>query len=356
MPRNSLPLHFLLAALLCGCGAKPPPAAMGGTAAPALTREVQVVTVAAATEPVARDLTAIGTAYANESIDVTSKVSNTVTAVRFSDGQRVKRGDVLIELDSAQLRADLAAAQAELVESDSQYRRGRELLPTQAVSKSQFDQLEAAKTAAAARVAAAQARLQDTVIRAPFAGRVGLRRISIGSLISPGTVITTLDDSSTMKLDFRVPENDLAGLAVGMPVSAATAAYPQRSFAGTIESIDSRIDPVSRTITARARIENKDAALKTGMFMTVALRTRERSAVVIPEEALTPEEATQHVFVVVDDVASRREVRIGLRLPGKVEIIAGLAAGERVVTEGLQNLRDGVKIRELAATDAGSGA
>jgi membrane fusion protein (multidrug efflux system) len=290
---------------------------------------------------------------ANEAVEITSKSSNIVTAVRFRDGQTVQRGQVLVELDSAQARADVAVASAALTESTSQLQRSRELLATQALSRSQFEQLEATQRANEARLAAARARLEDTFIRAPFAGRVGLRRISVGSLVNPGTVITTLDDTSVVKIDFAVPENDLASLRDGLAIEAVSAAYPDRRFAGRVLSVDSRIDPTTRAVTVRAAVPNADGALRPGMFVNVVLTRDRREAIVIPEEALVPEQDRQFVFVVVDGVASKREVRIGARRPGRVEIASGLELGERVVVEGTVKVRDGGPVRDLAAAAAG---
>jgi membrane fusion protein (multidrug efflux system) len=318
-------------------GAGGPPAG-GGTrgGAPA---SVTLAPVRA--ERISQKLEALGNARANESVDISTKTSNIVTAVTFRDGERVKRGQVLVQLDDAQARADVAAAQAALTESESQYNRSRELLNTQALSKSSFDQLEATLKANRARLGAASARLEDTVIRAPFSGRVGLRRVSVGTLISPGDVITTLDDTSVIKLDFSVPENFLASLREGLSIRATAPAYPGRSFSGSVSSIDSRVDVATRAVIVRALLANEDGALKPGMFLNVSLANDEREALVIPEEALTPEAERQFVFVVADGKASRREVRIGGRRPGTVEITAGLTAGERVVVEGTQKIRDG---------------
>src|SRR5512135_701511 len=185
------------------------PAAAGGagkTSAMGGGAPLPVFAVPARSERLALEIEALGTARANESIEVTSKVSNTVTAVRFTEGQQVAKGTVLVELDSEQARADLAVAEAALKESSSQYRRSRELYETKVLSQSQIEQIEATYEANRARVAAARARLNDTVVRAPFDGRVGLRRVSVGGLVAPGTVITTLDDTSRIKLDFAVPE------------------------------------------------------------------------------------------------------------------------------------------------------
>jgi membrane fusion protein, multidrug efflux system len=330
-------------------GAPPsgPPAAGGG----ARSGAAPLVTLAPVrAERVSQKLEALGNARANESVDVSAKASNIVTAVKFRDGERVQRGQVLVQLDDAQVRADVAAAEAALTESESQYNRSRELLSTQALSKSSFEQLEATMKANRARLAAANARLEDTVIRAPFSGRVGLRRVSVGTLISPGAVITTLDDTSVIKLDFAVPENFLASLREGLTVRATAPAFPGRTFTGKVASIDSRVDQATRSVTVRALLANEDGALRPGMFLNVALANDERDALVIPEEALSPEAERQYVFVVADGKAERREVRIGGRRPGSVEIVAGLTAGEQVVIEGTQKVRDGGVVRAPGKT------
>lgn len=315
-----------------------------------------VVSIEVREQQLAREFAALGTSRANEAVEITSKASNLVTAVRFRDGQRVQRGQVLVELDSAQVRADLAAAQAALTESRSQFERSRELLPTQALSKSQFDQIEATLKANEARVASARARLEDTVIRAPFSGRVGLRRISVGSLISPGTVITTLDDSSLIKVDFAVPEVNLSQLREGLSLTATSTAYPGRRFSGRVTSVDSRVDPVSRSVLVRAEVPNPENLLKPGMFLNVEIVRDQRNALVVPEEALVPEQDRQYVFVVDAGRAQRREVRIGARRPGSVEILSGLERGERVIVEGTVKVREGGAVRDLAMAGPPPGA
>src|SRR5262249_52481020 len=162
----------------------------------------------------------------------------------------------LIEFDSVQARADLAAAEAALAESRSQYNRSRELFTTRALSQSQLDQLEATLKTNEARVAAAKARVEDTIIRAPFNARIGFRRVSLGSLVSPGTVISTLDDTSVMKLDFTVPQSSMFGIAPGLRISAQIAGVPNRTFAGRVTTLDSRVDPVTRSIIVRAELPN----------------------------------------------------------------------------------------------------
>ena len=306
---------------------------------------VAVIAAIARAERLVSQINALGTARANEAVEVTSKVSNTVTAVRFTDGQRVQKGQVLVELDSAQARADLAAAEAASAESASQVKRSRELIASRVISESQFEQLEATMKANDARVAAARSRVDDTVIRAPFTGRVGLRRVSLGSLINPGATITTLDDLSVIKVDFSVPENFLAGLRDGLKVTATAAAFPGRDFLGTVTGVDSRIDPVSRSVTVRALVPNADLALKPGMFLNVTLARDEHQALMVPEAALVPEQSRQFLYVIEEGRATRREVRIGGRQPGRVEIVSGLKAGEQVIVEGTQKVREGGEVR-----------
>jgi membrane fusion protein (multidrug efflux system) len=313
------------------------PASAGGPVVPVIVGESRI-------ERLQLQVEALGTARANESVDVTSKVSNIVTAVRFADGQSVRKGDVLVELDGAQARADLAVAQAALTETTAQLKRSRELYETKVLSDQQIEQIEAAHAANLARVAAARSRVDDTVIRAPFDGRVGLRRVSVGSLVAPGTVITTLDDIRTIKLDFTVPERVLATLRPGLDVQATSVAYPGQSFAGRVAGVDSRVDPQTRSVTVRATMPNERGLLKPGMFLTVRLAHGEADVLVVPEESLVPEQGDVYVYVVRDGVASKRKVQTGQRQVGSVQVMAGLEPGEFVVTEGTQKLRDGASV------------
>jgi len=331
-----------------GAGAGGAPARGGASQLP-----VSVVAAPVRVERLAFELEALGTAFANESVDVTAKVANQVTAVRFEEGQQVRRGDVLVELDGAQARADLAVAEAALAESRSQYQRSRELYTTKVLSDSQIEQIEATFKANEARVASARSRLGDTVVSAPFAGRVGLRRISVGSLISPGTVITTLDDTSSIKLDFTIPETFVSAVQTGLKIVARSVSYPDESFEGTVSSIDTRVDPATRSVTVRALLPNPKGLLKPGMFLTVRLSRGAIDALMMPEEALVPEQGNMFVFVVTDGVAEKRQVRIGQRRVGDVQVAEGLAEGELVVTEGTQKLRDGAAV-SLQAAETGA--
>lgn len=289
---------------------------------------------------------ALGNAGANESVDIRPQITAAVTEILFTEGQTVKQGEVLVRLENSEPLADLAAARAALVDSESQYRRSEELFKTRVVSASQLEQLEAQRDADQAAVHAAQARLAQTVLRAPFAGKLGLRRVSLGSIVNPSTIITTLDDTSVIKLDFDVPEVFLSRLEVGLNVEAHSAAWPDLEFDGKVISIDTRVDPVSRTITVRALLPNNDARLLPGMFLTVSLIKEDVLGLMIPEQALVPERSKQFVFVIgPGDIAERREVRTGRRRPGQVEVIDGLSPGDVVVVEGTQKVIIGQPVK-----------
>jgi len=298
---------------------------------------------------------ALGNARANESIDIRPKITATLTAILFEEGQTVEAGDVLVKLDNLEQVADLAAAKAALVDLEARYQRSSELFRTNVVAKSQLLQDEAKKIAGEAMVSVAQARLADTIVRAPFAGRIGLRRVSLGSLVGPGTVITTLDDTHIIKVDFDLPEVYLSRLLPGLTVRAHSSAWPDQEFVGSVSSVDTRVDPVSRTIRVRSVMPNNGGHLRPGMFMTVILLNDSVEALVIPERALIPERSVQYVFVVGDkQLAERREVRIGRRRPGEVEILEGLSAGEMVIVDGTQKARDGQAVKIMTRQDDSS--
>jgi membrane fusion protein (multidrug efflux system) len=305
---------------------------------------IPVVATPSRTEHLSLEVEALGTARASESIDVTAKVSNLVTAIRFTEGQQVRKGDILVELDGAQARADLAVADAALKESASQLQRSRELYETKVLSDQQIEQIESTYSANVARVAAARSRLSDTIIRAPFNGRVGLRRASVGGLVAPGTVITTLDDTSTIKLDFTVPERVVAAMKPGLTLEARSVAYPDQVFEGKVASVDSRVDPNTRSVIVRALVPNDDGLLKPGMFLNVHLSRGTADVLVVPEESLVPEQGDVFVYVVQDGKASKRRIQTGQRTVGNVQVTDGLQAGEVVVTEGTQKLRDGASV------------
>lgn len=292
------------------------------------------------TRPFVDAIEALGTTRANEAIEVTSEVASVVTRIHFREGALVQTGEVLVSLDSTETQANLAAAQAALVDSRSQYQRSRQLFENNLVSASDLQRLEAQMNANAAQVEAARARLDYHTIRAPFTGRVGLRRVSLGSLVQPGTVITTLDDIDPIKLDFSVPEIFIGAISAEQRIVTRSEAYPGREFTGTVQSLATRVDPISRSLTVRASLPNPEGLLKPGMFLTVRLIRETAPVVLIPEQAVVPELEKQFVFVVNDEKAHKREVTTGRRAPGVVEITGGLEPGETIIVDGAHKVTD----------------
>lgn len=332
--------------LATACGDKPGNASRGAWGAPA-----KIVTAPVERRPMIEDIQALGTAHANESVEIRSRIASLVERIAFEEGDLVETGELLVELENNEIFAGLALAEASLSESRSVYERNKSLASTRAISASNLDQLLAEVKVDEARVEAAKARLANTVIRAPFSGRVGLRRISPGSFVDTSTVITTLDDVSKIKLDFSVPETFLTAVKDGMSISAHSIVYPGRVFAGAVVSIDTRLDPVSRAVQVRAIIANEDDALRPGMFLTVDLQRDRGEVLLVPEQAIVPEGSAQFVFVVKDAVVEKRRVDIGRRIPGFVVIRDGVTVGERVIAEGTGKVHDGSQVEDLSDAD-----
>jgi membrane fusion protein (multidrug efflux system) len=298
---------------------------------------------------------ALGTLRANESITLTASVTDKISALYFDDGLRVAAGEPLVEMTSAEEHAQLEEARAFAEEADRQYRRVQSLAKQGTESRSLLDERRSQLESARARLAAIESRLTDRLIKAPFAGVVGLRNISVGALVEPGDMIATLDDDSVMKLDLAVPSVFLARLKPGLTVVARTRAYRDREFSGEIRSIDSRADPVSRSVLVRVMVPNDERLLKPGMLMQVTLFKDPRETLVIPEGAIMPLGREQFVLVADPDgagyKAQRRPVEIGSRRPGQVEILSGLQAGEMVITDGGMRVRPGQPVVIRAIDD-----
>jgi membrane fusion protein (multidrug efflux system) len=310
---------------------------------------IQVITVPVRFAEVQQSYQALGTANANEAITITSKLTGTVRSINFTEGQTVTKGHILVELDDREAKATLASAVADEATAKANYERAAQLLTSGNSPKATVDTLKSTWEGAQGRSEAARARLADLTIRAPFSGKLGLRRLSIGALVSSGTLITTLDDVSTIKLDFSVPETLLSRVHAGAEVAARSDAYPDRTFKGIAKTIDSRVDPVTRAVEVRAEIPNEDGTLSQGMLLTVTVVLAKRdAALLIPEEALVPVGNEQFVYVVEDGKAMQKKILIGERLRGSVEVRDGLNKDSKVVVGGQQRLRDGIAVREAS--------
>lgn len=295
-------------------------------------------------------ITAAGNARANESVAVTSKVADIIKQVLFESGDYVEAGQLLAELVDTEEAAALNEARTTLAEAQRKHERMAELAQSGYVAAQLRDEAESDAKRAAAQVSAVEARMTDRKIRAPFAGVVGLRNVTAGERIDTSTVIATLNDVSVIKLDFAAPERFLSTIAPGQRVNARVAAYPGEVFRGRVTSIDNQVDRASRSVTARAEIPNDDGRLVPGMLLSVEVRRDERDRPAIPESALMRQADQAYVFVVETDeegeqVARRREVEVGLRAHGQVEVLAGVRPGELVVADGTHRTRDGGYVR-----------
>ncbi|MBA2492209.1 MAG: efflux RND transporter periplasmic adaptor subunit [Gammaproteobacteria bacterium] len=292
---------------------------------------------------------ALGTTRANESVVITADVMGRVEQVNFRDGMKVRQGSNLIVLDFEEEQAQLAAARANLETQQTKHDRLVQLVAQQSAARIELDEQINRLRAAEARLDIARVRFDDRTIQAPFSGYVGIRDVSPGALISPGTQIATLDDLSVIKLDFSVPEVFLGALRRGQSIVASSVAYPERTFRGEVTTIDSRVDPVTRAVLARAELSNDSTLLKPGMLINVTLIANRTEALVVPEESLVPQDDNQYVYVVNRHGQARQvEVEIGRRRPGLVEIVKGVQAGDKVVTEGVDNISTDTEVRILA--------
>lgn len=302
-------------------------------------------------------LEALGTAKANETVEITADTTEKIRAIYFEDGQFVSQGDVLIELDKNEEEAELKAAQAQLSEAQTAYKRAKNLQGSNAMSKATLSERFAALKSSEANVEALKARLEELVITAPFDGVLGLREVSVGALVQPGDKITTIDDLTKIKVDFDVPSVYLASLKSGLPVTARVEAYSDRVFSGAVQSVNTQIDPVTRTVRVRAILPNPDNVLKPGLLMSIILDKDTRQTVVVPEEAVIKRSDKDYVFVIEDDNgelrAKQKIVELGGRSPGDVEVVSGIDVGEQVVVHGIVKLRDGaaVTIRATETND-----
>lgn len=319
-------------------------------AQPPADKSVEVIVQAASTRNLTTTIEALGTLRANESIRLTSNETKKVTRINFEDGQRVEKGQVLVEMTSREESALLEEARFNADEAKKQLDRVQELAKRGAASQSLLDQRVREYESARARYNATESRLKDLVLLAPFSGVVGLREVSVGALVAPGDQITTLNDDSKMKLDFTVPAIYLRSLSVGLPIVAKSRDLGNKIFQGEVFSIDNQIDEVTRSIKVRALLDNKDHELKQGMLMLVDLKAASRDALIISESALVPLGSNNFVFILneAEGTVERRQITIGERLAGAVEVLGGLSAGDKLVTHGLQKIRPGQKVKVVA--------
>ena len=299
---------------------------------------------------------AIGTVLPNESVIITPAVTERVAGIHFEDGAFVRAGDVLVELRHAEESAAVQEARVAYEEQKREFDRVVELRDGDLVSQEELDVARGDLDAAAARLEAAEARLDDRIIEAPFDGVLGIRRVSPGALVSPGTVITTLDDLSVVKVNFAVPEALLAQVDLGQTVVGRATPWPGELFRGRVTGIESRIDPATRAVGMQATLPNPDGRLRGGMLLTVELTCCPRESASVPERALLSYADKQYVYVVHGgQTVEQREITLGAREVGFVEVADGVAPGDTIVVDGLMSLRDGAAVRVVTDGAEASG-
>ncbi|CAB3674705.1 Multidrug resistance protein MdtA [Achromobacter mucicolens] len=303
------------------------------------------VAVAAVQEvPFARGLSAVGSLRSDESVVLRPEVAGRIQAIDFKEGQPVKQGQLLIRLDDSVPRAELAQARANLTLAQSHYRRAVELQGKGFVSQQARDESASTLKVQEAAVALAQARLDKMTISAPFAGIVGLRSVSVGDYVNQGQDLAPLEAIDPLKVDFRVPEMYLSKVRVGQQLTLRMDALPGQERRGLVYAVSPLVDAGGRSILLRATVANQDGVLRPGMFARVQLLFNEDKALVAPEAALSPSGETQYVYRVENGVAHRREVTIGERREGRVEILTGVALNDMLVVSGLQRVTDGARV------------
>jgi membrane fusion protein, multidrug efflux system len=359
-PSKAAPAVVGAAAPATGGAARPaggPPGA-GGPAAVEVA-QVQAITLT-------DDVLAVGSLRSNQGVMLRPEVSGRIVKLGFADGQRVKRGQLLVQLDDTLQQAQLKQSEAQASIARTNLQRSRELLAQGFVSQSAVDQNAAALEVADSQVALARAQLARLKVMAPFDGTAGIRMVDVGDYLKDGADIVNLEDLSSLKVQFALPERVVDRLRVGQAVEVAVDALPGRSFKGRVQAIDSQVDANGRALQVVAQVENSGALLKPGMFARprVVFAVRE-GAVVVPEEALVPVGGKQLIFKVAEGadgkkIAQRIDAKLGLRLPGRVEVLQGLKAGDTVVTAGHARLLRGndvpVRVIDIARAAAPAGA
>jgi membrane fusion protein (multidrug efflux system) len=291
---------------------------------------------------------ALGTTRSNEMVIVTADTAEKVTRIYFEEGQEVKKGDLLITLAKGEENAALKSAQAELSEAQSSYNRAKGLQETKAISKAALQERLSALNQSRAAISGVTARLDKLAITAPFDGVIGLREVSVGTLVRPADVITRIDDISVIKVDFDVPSLFLPTLKKGLKIIGKVEAFGDREFIGEVQTVDTQVDPLTRTIKVRAVIPNEDRALKPGLLMVIDLIRNERQAIVIPEEALIKRGNRNFVFISQNKdgktIAIEKEIELGARRRGEIEVISGLGQDDHVINHGTLKVKNGSEI------------
>ncbi len=325
-------------------------------AAAAQDNKTEVVPVEAAkvlAAPLSEQVTAIGTILSDEAVTISSEIPGRLEEVHFQEGQPVEKGAALFTLDDSVYRAQLADAEAKLKLAEQTHKRTSQLFSSKYATAQSADETASNLAVSTAAVELARVQLDKARIAAPFAGIVGLRKVSAGEYITAGQPLVNLEAIDPVKADFRVPEKFLPAIRVGQSIRIKVDAFPDDSFEGKVYAIDPRLDVSGRSLLVRAVVPNTDQRLRPGLFarVTVLLELKE-AALSVPEQAIVPQGDSQFVFKIVDGKVKLTKVVIGTRREGRVEIVDGLAAGDQVVTAGQLKIRDGTPVSVVNAIGA----
>ena len=317
---------------------------------PLWARGVAVTLAEVQSTSISERLYATGSLEAGASTQVRTQVSGRITQLNLTDGRYVESGQLLVQLDDREVQARLLQAQVHLSETERQLARDRRLEASQSISQDQLQAREAEVASARAQVQALQTEAERYQIRAPFSGFLGEHDLTPGQLLDAGQTLTTLDDLSQMRVDFALAERHLARIQPGQRLLAQVLAWPEETFEGQIASIGTRIDPNTRNLQIRGRIDNPDQRLRPGMLVTLTLETAERTTLMVPARSLTYNRDEKAVFLVNDQgQVQRRVVETGLTRAHHIEITAGLEAGEKVIDQGVVKVREGTQVRVVEA-------
>jgi membrane fusion protein, multidrug efflux system len=296
------------------------------------------------------EVTAVGSLLADESVVIRPEIDGRIVGLHFQEGQAVAAGAKLVTIDSAEYEAQLAAVRADLNTERQRLQRAQELFDQKFTSKDALDVQQGNVARLQARLDEVQTRVAKTLIRAPFSGVLGLRQVSPGAYVKAGSDIVRLENLSSIKVDFKIPENYMAKVRPNQDIAIRLDAYPGEQFSGRVYATEPTVDEKTRTISMRARVTNTGLKLKPGMFVRVAVTLENRpNAILVPETAIWPQGKDSFVFKVVDGKAALTRIDIGVRRPGEVEVLTGLVAGDSVITEGQMKLRDGAPVTVMAA-------
>lgn len=318
------------------------------TAQPGIAVEAATAVATTSTE----DLRAIGTLQSDESVQMSAEIAGRVTEIALSEGAPVEAGDILIKLDDALAIAEVDDAQARYNLAQGNLGRANSLAKSGNVTERARDEASTNAETARAALELAKVRLSKHVIRAPFSGVAGIRKVSPGAYITAGQAIVNLEKIDTLKIDFKLPELFLAQVKTGQTIEISVDALPDRTFSGTIYAIDPHLDVNGRALNIRAKLENPEFVLRPGLFSRIRVKGQtKRNVLVVPESAIVPRGQDKIIYRIENGQVREAKVTLGSRSNGLVEVLDGLDVDAKVVTAGQQKLKDGSHV-EIVTSDA----